>query len=143
MTTSLKCFQCYITQHSDILPNVTQYQCENFDGSEKFVEICGSSSICRKTVITGDINGDIVGVERSCVNQPYNLMVKYNKNGSLFKIPETDGAFKDGCHDVDSYGMKSVSIKHCYCETDLCNSANLISIGSAIFLIWFLITIVI
>lgn len=142
MVISLNCFECHIVEHSEFHPNKTQKLCDTFDHSEKFVRNCENSTFCRKTIIKGDISGVKVGVERDCVNHAYNLVVKYNKDGSWYMDRETIAdAYKRGCSVVDSYGMKSVSIQHCYCNTDLCNSAMTISSYFFISASWLLITI--
>lgn len=128
--TSLKCFECHITKHSDFSPNVTRNLCENFDSSETFVQNCENNSLCRKTIITGDISSEIVGIERECVNDAFNIVLKSNKDGTWYKTQETiSKIYSEECSTVESYGMRTVNIQHCYCNTDLCNSATSISWG--------------
>lgn len=139
--TPLKCFECHMVEHSDYFPNKSLNICENFDYSETFVTNCENSTYCRKTVIIGDISGIKVGIERGCAKYAYNFIMKYDRYGILYKNLETIAdAYSEGCSVSNSHGIKSVSTQHCYCNTDLCNSAVTVSFAFFTFTLWIPIT---
>lgn len=92
--------------------------------------------MCRKTIITANIAGARVGIERDCVSGVYNINVDYNPDGTWSTKKEAvpvDHA--EGCTNVDGYGIRNVEIKNCYCGTNLCNSGVSLSVRN--FMIFF------
>lgn len=137
---SLDCFECNLVDHSEYVPNRTLNLCDNFDHSEQFVKKCDGATMCRKTVITANIAGARVGIERDCVSGVYNVQVDYNPDGTWSTnneaVPVTH---TEGCTNLDGYGIRNVEIKNCYCSTDLCNSGVSLSIASfMMFLCYFI-----
>lgn len=137
LTKQLDCFQCQIVKQSEFLPNSTQNQCENFDESVRFVKRCKNASFCRKTVITANIAGAIVGIERDCVDSVYNVRVDYDKDGVWdTKHQIVADVFDEECSVVDSRGMRDVNIENCYCSADLCNSGKTFTLGVFLYTLW-------
>lgn len=133
----LDCYQCQIVKQSEFLPNSTQNLCEKFDQSVEFIKRCKNASFCRKTVITANIAGAKVGIERDCVDRVYNVRVDYDKDGVWdTKHQIVADAFTEGCSAVDSRGMRDVKIQNCYCSSNLCNSGMRISGSFFVFTFW-------
>lgn len=117
---SIRCFECYVVEHSDYKPNITQNLCKDFDYSEKFVKECGNSTFCRKTFLSTKLANPLIGIQRGCANQ-LELGQQY-ENGIWNKnFGVVENAYQEGCIVIDSYGLRSVKIEHCYCSSDFCN----------------------
>lgn len=137
LTTSLECFECHIVEHSDFFPNETQQLCEKFNQTDKFMKKCENSTFCRKTVISADIAGVLIGTERDCVSNIYVSRVRYETDGAWHSTHETpEESISEGCYIVNNYGLKSVTVQHCYCKTNYCNSGKAISLSFFMFLLW-------
>lgn len=137
LTKQLDCYQCQIVKQSEFLPNRTQNLCEKFDESVEFVKRCNGASVCRKTVITANIAGAKVGIERDCVDSVYNVHVDYDKDGVWdTKHQIVADVFDDGCSVVDNRGMRDVKIENCYCSANLCNSGSTLSVGICLCIFW-------
>lgn len=117
----VRCFKCE--------PRFASYQmshrtCEQFDGSDKFVHQCNSSTMCFKKKITFDLGNELITTyQRGCALQTMSGDQK-RINGKWTLVNNIYEVYKETCEEnVSGEEDRLTNSLHCYCRGDLCNSS--------------------
>ncbi|CAH1970392.1 unnamed protein product [Acanthoscelides obtectus] len=125
---AIRCYECYIvpTHPYKFNANASVNVCDKFDYSQKFVTECVNSTFCRKTIYKGSVEVPLLRVERGCANQDY-YGLRYENQVYYDYHSIVRDAYNSGCSTSDTYGVKSVQVENCYCDTDFCNQSSSIN----------------
>ncbi|CAL8073832.1 unnamed protein product [Orchesella dallaii] len=121
----LKCYHCLEKPKS----TEKHLACAYFDKSEKFHKECTHSSFCMKRTSQFQLhNGTYVTIHlHKCADQSHKTMIQDSNGDWKWAQLFRRDLYNEGCFPHNTPSMLTTDSYHCFCSTDLCNAATLVT----------------